>query len=79
MSRLEKTSAQYRDPLMAKNEFNLNDEYNVGHPDALSTGDEEGKGDVNGSVGGLTDIKTREKLVAKNKYGKNKEYNSGVA
>ncbi len=79
MSRLEGESLPFRKKLVAKNHFSYNDEYNVGNPDALSTGDEQGKGENNGQVGGATDIKTRERLVTKNKYSYNKEYNDATA
>jgi hypothetical protein len=79
MSRLEGESVGFRNKLIAKNDYNYNEEYNVGNPDALSTGDEQGKGELNGSVGGATDIKQREKLIAKNKYNYNKEYNDATA
>lgn len=79
MSKLEGISVPFRKILIAKNEFDNNDQYTVGHPDALSTGDENGKGEVNGEVGGATDIKSRNTLIAKNKYNSNKEYYSGTA
>jgi hypothetical protein len=79
MSRLEGISLPFRKKLIAKNDYDYNDEYNIGHPDALSTGDEEGKGEVNGQVGGKTDIKQREKLITKNKFNYNKEYNDATA
>jgi len=79
MSKLEDISVPFRKILIAKNEFDTNDQYTVGHPDALSTGDENGKGEVNGEVGGATDIKVRKTLITKNKYNYNKEYNAGTA
>lgn len=79
MSRLEDVSLQFRKTNVARNDFNNNDQYNVGHEDALSTGDEAGKGEVNGQVGSATDIKVRYKLMAKNKFNKNREYNAGTA
>jgi hypothetical protein len=79
MSRLEDSSVAFRKTLIAKNEFDTNDQYTVGHPDALSTGDENGKGENNGDVGGATDIKTRKTLIAKNRYNYNREYNAGTA
>jgi hypothetical protein len=79
MSRLEDVSLPFRKSNVARNDYDYNDEYNQGHPDALSTGDEEGKGENNGQIGGLTDIKTREKLITKNKFNKNREYNAGTA
>lgn len=79
MSRLEEISAQYRTCSTARNDYNNNDEYVAGNPNALSTGDEKGKGDVNGQVGSATDIKVRQTLMTKNKFNKNREYNAGTA
>lgn len=79
MSRLEDKSLPFRKQNVARNSYNNNDEYSVGHPNALSDGDELGKGEVNGQIGGLTDIKLREKSIAKNLFNKNKEYNAGTA
>jgi len=79
MSRLEDVSLPFRKESIARNDYGSNDPYVAGHPDALSTGDEDGKGEVNGQVGGTTDIKTRECSIAKNKFNKNREYNAGTA
>jgi hypothetical protein len=79
MSRLEGVSLPYRKCSIAKNDYDDNDQYNTGHPDALSTGDEEGKGELNGSIGGKTDIKVRTCEIAKNKYQEGKQYDAGTA
>jgi len=79
MSRLEEVNLPFRTQQLAKNDYNNNDEYVAGNPDALSTGDEQGKGEFNGQVGSATDIKTRKVLMTKNKYNKNREYNAGTA
>jgi hypothetical protein len=79
MSRLLENSPEFRDAHIARNPFNKNDNYNVAHPNALSDGDEAGKGLLNGQVGGLTDIKSKEKMVAKNMYNQNNEYNISKA
>jgi hypothetical protein len=79
MSKLEDISIPFRKNLIAKNDYDNNDAYEAGHPDALSTGDENGKGEVNGQIGGTTDIKTRNKLATKNKYNLNREYNDSTA
>jgi hypothetical protein len=79
MSKLEGISLPFRTCSVARNDYNYNDEYQAGHPDALSTGDEQGKGLVNEQVGGATDIKERNKELAKNKFNKNREYNAGTA
>lgn len=73
MSRLLENSDQYRDPLLAKNEFTDNDEYQVGHSRALSDGDEHGKGETD-TIGSATDIKKRQQLEAKNLYTLNDPY-----
>ena len=79
MSRLEEINAPFRKENLARNDYDNNDQYTVSHPDALSDGDEKGKGEKNNQVGGATDIKTRERLMTKNKYNKNREYNAGTA
>lgn len=79
MSRLEDISEQYRKREVVRNDYDKNDTYSGTHPDALSDGDEKGKGEKNGSVGGATDIKTREKQIVKNKFNKNKPYDDSTA
>ena len=73
MSRLLENSPQYRNPLLAKNEFTNNDEYQVGHSRALSDGDEHGKGETE-TIGSATDIKKRAQLEAKNQFTQNDPY-----
>ena len=75
MSRLLNNSNQYRDPLIAKNTFSNNDEYNVGNSKALSDGDEHGKGETT-TIGSATDIAKRAQLEAKNIYNRNKPYDA---
>lgn len=75
MSRLLENSEQYRNPLLAKNIFTGDDEYNVGNSRALSDGDEHGKGETN-TIGSATDIAKRNQLEAKNIYTKNKPYDA---
>jgi len=76
MSRLEKESKPFRDIELAKNIYQEGDQYNVGNPNAISDGDEKGKGiGSDGTIGSKTDIAQRKKLEAKNKYGFNNEYN----
>ena len=79
MSRLENISLSFRKTNLARNSYNPNDPYNVSHDRALSTGDEWGKGERNGEVGGATDIKVRKILAAKNKFNRNIEYNDATA
>ncbi len=75
-SKLGRMSIAYRNALITKNDYSVNSEYYAGHPDALSTGDEQGKGETN-TIGGKTDISKRDALITKNKYNFGKEYNSG--
>jgi len=77
MSNLEKISVEFRKKEVARNDFDKNDEYGLGHADALSDGDEHGKGEKNSQVGGATDIKSRETAAAKNKYNINRPYDAG--
>lgn len=79
MSRLEEQSVQYRKREIARNDHDFNDEYSGTHPDALSDGDEKGKGEKNGSIGSATDIKERNQQIAKNRYNYNREYNDSTA
>jgi len=79
MSRLEDISVPFRKTEIAKNTYDNNDQYNSGNPNALSDGDEKGKGKMNGDVGSATDIKVRNTQLAKNRFSKNKEYNAGTA
>jgi hypothetical protein len=74
MSKLEELSAPYRKLEIARNFFNLNDQYTLGNPEELSP---IGKGENNGEVGSAIDISTRKILVAKNSYNYNREYNAG--
>ncbi len=76
MSKLEDIGAVQRQSLAAKNTYNNNDEYNISHSNAVSNGDEKGKGEMNGEAGSATDIKTRNTLITKNKFKNGKEYTS---
>ena len=77
MSNLEKISVEFRKKNIARNDHDTNDQYELGHSNALSDGDELGKGEVDGQVGGATDIKSRETAAAKNKYNVNRQYDAG--
>jgi hypothetical protein len=50
-------------------------EYGAGHPNALSDGDEKGKGETQ-TIGGKTDILTRSVLKAVNQYSDSAPYTS---
>ena len=78
MSRLQDISIQYRKREVARNDYDKNDEFGSGHENALSDGDEKGKGETD-TIGGKTDIKQREIAATKNKYNLNNEYNDSTA
>ena len=75
---LEQIGDKERVNLLARNEYNYTTEYNSTNPNAVSDGDEKGKGQLNenGTVGSLTDINNRNVLMGKNEYNPNSEYNS---
>lgn len=79
MSRLQDISEQFRKREVVRNDYNNNDQYSGTHPDAMSDGDDKGKGEKNGSIGSATDIKTREQQMVKNKFSKNNPYNDSTA
>lgn len=79
MSRLEEISKQYRKREVTRNDYDNNDQYAGTHPDALSDGDELGKGEKNGSIGSKTDIEQRKLAQAKNKYNLNRPYDDSTA
>jgi hypothetical protein len=82
MSRLLENGKAFRDKEIARNSstlFTSNDPYNVAHENALSDGDEKGKGENNGSIGGLTDITKRGQSEAKNMYNQNRPYDASRA
>ena len=73
---LEQMAEQQRTVIMAKNNYNYENEYNSNHVNALSDGNENGKGEKNGQVGSLTDINTRKENIVKNVYNESNNYNS---
>jgi hypothetical protein len=62
--------------LIPKNTYKESFAYGPNNPDALSNGDEFGKGELNGSIGSKTDISVRTKLAAINIYNENNQYKS---
>lgn len=74
---LTQIADQQRAALMSSNEYDgsVTDEYNSSHPNALSDGDNAGKGQTN-TVGSQTDIVTRQSLLGFNTYNSSDEYGS---
>lgn len=79
MGALLEYSNTYRLNNKSRNIYTSQDKYTSGHTRALSDDltPEWGKGEVNGRVGGLTDIKTRYTLKSKNTYNSGNQYGSG--
>jgi len=75
MSRLLENSDEFRQRNKSRNTYTDNDDYNTGHPNALSDGDEKGRGEQQQQVGTVTDIRKREELATKNMFNKNNPYN----
>jgi len=69
-------STDFRNNQIKRNTYNKNKDYNSSHPNALSTGDDLGKGENNGAIGSATDIATRNRNLSFNKYSRNKPYES---
>lgn len=79
MSRLLENSDEYRKEQISRNSYDYNDDYNVGHPNAQSDGDNKGKGENNNQVGSTADIQKRNEAKARNKYSYNNPYNDSNA
>ncbi len=72
---LTRIANQERSKLTSKNEHSGEpDAYGPSHPNALSDGDQKGKGELNGSIGSKSDIKQRTKLTAANIFSRTKPY-----
>jgi len=71
---LLENSGQFRKNNLTKNTYTTKKPYSKGNTRALSDGDEFGKGEFNGSVGGKTDINQRKTSMSKNKYSLKKPY-----
>jgi muramoyltetrapeptide carboxypeptidase LdcA involved in peptidoglycan recycling len=71
---------QERNKLFPKNDYNFSNMYSATNPDALATGDEQGKGtggdlDVyNAVAGSKTDVIERKKEIVINKFNSNRTY-----
>jgi hypothetical protein len=72
--RLTKIAEAQRNALLAKNDYNTSKEYSAVNKDALSDGDEKGKGELNGSIGSVTDKAEKTKLVVKNPFTPDNQY-----
>jgi muramoyltetrapeptide carboxypeptidase LdcA involved in peptidoglycan recycling len=77
---LSAIAEQERKKLFPRNDYNTNNLYSSTNPDALATGDEQGKGtggdlDVyNTSAGAIQDILERKSEIVINKFNASKTY-----
>lgn len=71
---LNKYSEAFRNRELVRNKYKQTNEYRASHPNALSDGDDLGKGENNGSIGSATDIRERNKSEARNTFTKNNPY-----
>ncbi|MFW6242724.1 MAG: hypothetical protein ACOC2W_01040 [bacterium] len=77
MSKLLEMSEEFRKKLISKNTYHNENAYGDSHKDALSDGDNRGRGENDGKIGTSDDIEQREKTVVKNKYKDGSEYGEG--
>ena len=73
-SQIDLISGNFRQEALARNNYQGTKTYDSNHPNAMSDGDERGKGDNNGSIGSSTDINLRVDALGRNKYGPNVGY-----
>jgi len=74
-TQLEIIAEKERQTHLSRNSYLEKNGYGVTHENALSDGDEKGKGE-NGTIGSSIDIQARVNSLAKNPYSVNNEYNS---
>ena len=75
-TKLDKISEQFRKESLTRNSYSEKNLYNSQNPNALSNGDEKGKGQKgdNGTVGSTTDIQNRISSLGRNSYNENNKY-----
>jgi hypothetical protein len=73
-TQLEIIGDQQRAELMPKNYYHNKGAYSSSHKNAMSDGDDLGKGENGGSIGGKTDIITRVDNIKSNKFNEKNKY-----
>ena len=75
-TQLEVIAEKLRTQEVVINRYSEKNGYGITSKNALSDGDELGKGQVGdtGTVGSLTDINTRIQVINKNKFGETNKY-----
>jgi len=74
MSKLTDIANAERKVELGRKSYQENAPYDGNHKNALSDGDDKGKGEKNGKVGSATDNAEKAKNLARNKFGQNKPY-----
>ena len=75
-TQLEILAEKLRKEVISKNSYNSSNGQSSVNKNALSDGDEKGKGDVNGQVGSSVDIQNRIDNLGRNRYNGQNEYSS---
>ena len=68
MTKLDAISEKFRLENITRNSYNDKTNYSSLSPDALSNGDDKGKGENNGKIGSATDILNRTSNLVKNTF-----------
>jgi len=73
-TKLDELAEKARLEHIAKNSYKTGNEYNSANLNALSNGDEKGKGENNGQIGSSIDINERIKQTGQNTYKDSRKY-----
>lgn len=73
---LTSVANEQRSKLTPLNEYPIGEEYGATHENAISDGDDKGKGEAE-TIGGKTDIKTRTENTLQNIYTEGNGYGAG--
>ena len=75
-TQLEILAEKFRNEVVGKNSYNTNKAYSSTNKNALSDGDEKGKGELDGNIGSSVDIQNRIDNMGRNRYNQQNEYSS---
>lgn len=73
-TQLEIIAEKLRNETLARNSYTSNNFYSSVNKNALSDGDEKGKGELDGKIGSSVDIHNRIDNTGRNKFGENNKY-----
>ena len=71
MTKLDTISEKFRLDNITRNSYNDKSNYSSLNANALSNGDDKGKGENNGKIGSATDIINRTSNLTKNTFNEN--------